>query len=219
MGLGGGNSDTTWLTVGYGHIRQKCNSDHSGAVERTDKEGKKIYAIEHGFVEGALVGIRFEGEGTYGNQWVVFIRDGKEKYGLQISEKSRYATDLLKRIPKLAMNQFYKFTAYDFETKEKKRKIGLSIKDKEGNPVDGLYQDFEKTPDGKWKVTNKNGYPNFEGDSEKADTEDWQMYYMKATKVMREKALEYIQANFTAEPLEQIDNTFGQKEPDDDLPF
>jgi len=218
MGLGQ-TSGLMYLSIGFGRIRRTANEGTEGAVERALKSGKKTYAIEYNYVSGTLVDIKFKDDTEYGKSWTLIIKDGDKDYGVQISEESRYASDLLKCMPNLHKNQYYKFTPYDFENNGKRKK-GLSIKNEHAERVENYYQDFNQV-DGKWDIKNKYGFPVYEGDSK--DTDELKIYFMRATKFLREKALEHVATHFgdgNNDPLLNQDNSEpGKDQPEDDLPF
>ena len=207
----GEKSDRMYLSISYGQIRKRCNPDTPGAIERQTKDGEKTYAIEYRYVSGTLEGVTFRDDPKYGASWLILIVDGKDKYGISISEESRYASDLLKRIPNLVKGQGYRFTPYDFETDGKRRK-GLSIKDQADQPVPSYYQEYNEA-DNTW--SNLHGFPVFDGNSK--DKDDWKIYFIKVNKFLRESALEYLEDNFKDEIIEP--DSGKDMPPEDNLPF
>ena len=146
--------------------------------------------------------------------------DNDDHYAIQISENTRYASDLLKRIPNLRRGEYYKFTPYDFD-KNGKRKQGFSIKTIDDNPVDSFYGKFTQTEDG-WRVDLMNGLPAYDGDPK--DRDELKIYFMRVTKILRDKALAFIGEHFQYEKPTDVtqDNGFDEDIPmpdEGDIPF
>jgi hypothetical protein len=219
MGLGE-STKRNYLTIGYGRIRKKCGSSDPKAIERKTKKGDTIYAIEYNFIDGTLENIIFKDDPEYGKSWTLQITDGEVHYAVQIPEASRYATDLLKKVPNLHKGLIYKFTPYDFEDlNAKKRRIGLSIKTPNDKKIDSYYQKFTEK-DGKNICENLHGFPEFKGNSK--DSDELKIYFMQVIKFLRTKALEYISTEFLNQSI--VDDIPPEEPevtaPDDgDLPF
>jgi len=217
----GETTNRIYLSIGYGRIRHKCSKDNPKAVERETKSGDKTYAIEHTFVSGTLESVYYKEHHEYGNSWNILLSDGETKYCLQISEKSRDAVEFLKRLPNLSINQFYRFTPYDFKDGEKRRR-GLSIKDKADQSINSYYQSFEQDGE-KTVVKNLHNFP--EPESPPKDSDDWKVYFIKVGKFLREKSLEHLKQIVnepTKEPEQPDDIPMGDEPPADnseDLPF
>jgi hypothetical protein len=203
-----------YLTVGYGRIRSKCDATNSKAVERVTKKGEKTYAIEYQSITAQLEKIYYKESLEYGNAWAVQLKDGVDLYSLQISEQSRECGDLLKRIPNLVYGQVYKFTPFDFQA-EKGRKRGLSIKNIGDESIENYYQNFEKLPDGKWKITNLYGFPEYTGDPK--DRDELKLHYATVNVFLKKSALKFLN---TQQPIESA--TPGHEHEnivDDDIPM
>jgi len=99
------SSNREWHSVGFGKIRRKARADDPKAVERILNNGEKTYAIEYNCIGGILDGIRFKDDERYGKSWTLFVNDGDEQYAIQVSENTRYASDLMKRIPNLVRGE------------------------------------------------------------------------------------------------------------------
>jgi hypothetical protein len=209
----------TYLSVGYGRIRKKCERGTPGSVERTTAKGEITCAIEYSFLSGTLEGIQYRQSDEYGNSWAVDVADGDQHYRLQIPEQSRECGDLLKRLPNLLQYQFYKFTPYEFKEKNKK---GLSIKDKMDQPVPSFYQKYDQTGD-TWKVTNIQGFPDVDFDTKIAETDDWKIYFLRVNRFLREKALAILSGWGSKKedvPVHEAEVSDGIPSPtDNDIPF
>jgi hypothetical protein len=211
-------SHKQYLSVGFGRIRKKCNPDDPKAIERMTQKGEKTYAIEYKSIEGVLEDITFRDDPQYGKSWSIHIRDIDQVFCVQIPEQSRYATDLLKKIPNLHRGMKYKFTPYDYE-KNRKRKVGLAIDSTTGK-IESFYQKFTGNEAEGWKVENLHEYPTYDGDPK--DEDELKIYFTRTTKFLRIKAFAYLESHeFTVIPTEEISpEVEKEKESDDDgLPF
>ena len=209
-----------YLSVGFGTLRQKADKDNPKATERTLQSGEKTYAIEYMYVSGILDNIVFKDDPKYGKQWTVFVDDGEEHYAIRIKEDSRYASDLLKRVPNMYKGEHYRFTPYDFETNGKRR-VGLSIKNQADERIESYYQKFHDEGEGKFRVENLHGYPAFEGDAK--DKEELKIYFIQVAKFLRTEALKHLEGDFGIHvPTEINEPEIPDEIPigeEDDLPF
>lgn len=209
-----------YLTVSLGRIRKKTTKEDASAKERQTEKGDTIYERVYNAVSGTLENITFFDHKEYGKSWTVLIKDGEDLYAVQVHENSRYGIDLLKKIPNLSKGRTVKITPYDFELNNK-RKIGLSI-EQSGIKVEPYYQKFTQLEDGKYKVENLHGFPNFDGDPK--DKDDLKIYYTQVAKFLRGKAQEHIEGNFGRVLPESIADEIYKNEStdspeDEDLPF
>lgn len=211
-----------WLSVSFGRLRQKASKGDPGAISRELQNGDLSWAIEHNSLSGILDGVGFK-DGEYGKQWTLFISDGDEHFGVNISEGSIFCDDLLKRIPNMRKGERYKITPYDFDDDSGKRKTGLSIKkvdddDNEIDKVDSFYEKFKKDPEtGKVTVDIVNGMPVYDGP--KGDKEEFKIYLIKRTKFLRSRALEYVKQNFPWAPSSGGGHHTENSPPPDDIPM
>ena len=206
----GETTNRIYLSVGFGRLRKKAEKGDVGAIERTSKDGTKLYAVEYKYVTGNLENVLFRDDEKYGKSWILQMKDGDEHYGIQFSENSRYASDLLKRIPNMHRNQQYTIMPYDFEA-DGKRKVGLSIKNMAGEKVESYYEKFTKTPEGgTWEYLY--GFPAFPKGEKNKDR--IKIYFMELMIFLRERALKHIGENFKKELEPEI-----QHDNPDDLPW
>uniref|UniRef100_A0A6M3LYG3 Uncharacterized protein n=1 Tax=viral metagenome TaxID=1070528 RepID=A0A6M3LYG3_9ZZZZ len=210
----------TYVTIGFGKIRQKCKPDHPETVERKLQSGDPTYAIEYNSIDGILDNIYFKDDPKYGRSWNLLITSGNENFSVQVKEQTRYANDLLKCIPNLHKGKFYTFTPYDFEQNGKKKK-GLSIKDEADERVENYYQKFTQLEGGKWQIENLHGYPSYEGDSK--DKDELQIYFTRVLKFLRNEALQILQQKESETISENEPTTedipLPNEDHQDDLPF
>ena len=214
-------TNKTYLRVSLGKIRKTSDKSDALAKERKTDKGDIVYERVWNAVSGTLEDITFFDHKDYGKSWTVLIKDGEDNFAVQVHEDSRYGIDLLKKIPRLQKGYSIKITPYDFEVNNK-RKIGLSI-EQEGVKVETFYQKFTDEGNGKYKVENLYGFPNFEGDSK--DKDDLKIYFTKVAKFLRGKAQEHIDGNFKRALPESIadeiykNSSVTDAGTDDDLPF
>ncbi len=187
-----------FLTVSFGCIRKKCDSNVEGAIERTiESTGQKVYALEYRALSGILNGIYYKEHEKYGNSWVAVMEDGDNTWHLQIKEGNNFCIDFLAKLPYLKQHSKVRFQPYDYTSKnDGKRKRGLSIKTKEEGAdeyvdVENYYVKFDENNNPKFQYED---YPQFDGD--KTDKEDWRAYFIKLNKYLRKNAMAYLEKYF-----------------------
>jgi hypothetical protein len=114
----------------------------------------------------------------------------------------------------------YIFKPYEYE-KNGKKKVGIWITETTADTkIESVYQDFKQNADGTWTITNLLGYPEFDGNPK--DSDDLKIYFLKATKFLREQALKHIRDKFSNATIEQHPPEVEAKNPEDDsndVPF
>ena len=216
MALGKHGGGKAYFRVAYGAIRRTCQEGEPDAESRTTKDGKVVWEKVWGYLKGTLIGITHDLHDEWGHSWQLHI-DDDQVYVLQIQEDSRYGGDLLKKIPNLKIGTEYTFTPYDFTPKgEEKRKVGFSITDEStGEKVQSHYHKFDKA-NGKTKIEYLNGFPD-PGDTTGWDKDDWKAFNIKATKVMRNAALQLVHEPDSAVAQSSVNDAPAPTEAD--LPF
>jgi len=184
----GSNTGTakTYLSVGFGKIRQKqtenkqkVDANTPNAVCRKTQSGSESWALEHDFVSGKIEKIFYKEDKEFGNSFEVTIADAMDTYQLSFTEDSRFWFDFMKKLPNIDLSKEVKITAYDFEDKEKKRRVGISI-EQDGNKILSFYE--KKGEDNKWTLLH--GFPTGEGVDFK-DKDEIKMYFIKVKKFLR----------------------------------
>lgn len=186
--------DRTYLRIRYGRIVKPVPPGTEGAKMRKTNSGEVIYELTWESLSGILDNVTFRDDQRFGKSWNVFVRDDGRLFVLEIQEDSRYGTDFLKKLPNLHRGRFYTFKPFDFE-KDNKRRVGISITDEIDQRVESYYQKFKKVDDG-WVVENINDYPTYDGNPR--DAEDLKMYFIRVTKFLRARALEYLNNKFNS---------------------
>jgi len=187
MGLGSNNqTQKTFLTVGFGKIRQKTlenkqkvDANTPGAIKRLTQSGAESWALEHDFIEGVIESIFYKEDAEFGNAFEVTISDFGEKYQLSFSEESRFWIDFMKKLPNIDLSTKVKITAYDFTDKENKHKAGISIL-QNNIKITSFYE--QKIDDGNWEFLHN--YPTSKGVDFK-DKDEIKMYFIKVKKFLR----------------------------------
>jgi len=215
MGTGTNSGNKTFLSIGFGKIRQKYLDNKEKVSSVTDNAVKRIindkesWAIEKDFVEGIIENIYLKEDKEYGNSFEVSIADGITKYQLSVKENSRYWVDFAKKLPNINFSETVKLTTYDFEDSNNKRKVGISVM--QGNKKILSYYTDKKDD----KVFSINGFPSGK-DVNFKDKDDLQIYLIDVKKFLRKEFKNKIEPLFSNETLpENKDNT----EEKDDLPF
>lgn len=203
-----------YLSIGFGKLRMKCSPDNPKAIKRETDKGT-TYAIEYTSISGTLDAIIFRDDPNYGRSWLLQITD-KEQYQVQVSEESRYASDLLERIPNLVIGEIYKFTPYDFEdVLNKKRRVGLSIKTLSDEKVENYYKIYNED---KKEWIYKHGYPTYDGDWK--DKDEMKIYFMRVLKFLRTEARCLADKPTTKQVKDDLpDEPANPENIVDDLPF
>lgn len=214
MGLEKRENNTTWASIlsSDGTIRVRSAEINPEAVRRDYelKDGTKgfKYELVYNNLRGHINDLGFK-PGEYGNQLLITIDD----VTLAISTESKFADDILKKLPNVDFSKDVNFVPYVFPDDKGKEKKGVSI-----------YQDLGDVKAA--KLTNffydstvkkaKEGYPEFpsEEDRKKMDKDDWKIYFIKCRKFLQK----YIEENIIpkVEP-KQSDDEPGT--PIEDIPM
>lgn len=113
---------------------------------------------------------------------------GEDENGLSqiisIPVDGRYATDFLKRLPKIDLTKEVRLTPYDFE-KDGPRRVGISVAQRDDADnftltVDGDYFTKMEEVNGEKKYTNLHGFP----EATEEDASDWAFYFKGVNKFL-----------------------------------
>lgn len=229
MALGSNSSgDRTFLSVGFGKIRQKSvngkkvDAGTVGAVCRETQSGAESWALEHDFLTGVIEKIFYKEDTNYGNSFEVIITDGLDTYQLSFTEDSRFWFDMAKKLPNVNFSEKIKITAYDFEDKQThKRRAGISL-EQNGQKISSYYDYFDEDTQS-WSILH--GYPNEQIDWK--DKDEIKMYMIKIKKFLRSEFVRLIEPKLEAkqdvkEEPKETENApveVQKDEPTNDLPF
>jgi len=215
----GESENRTYLNIAFGKLQMRSSEGDPKAKKRETKIGKIIWERAYNYVEGQLEKIFMREHEEYGVSWILHIKDGDDRYSVQVQEASRFGDQLLQKIPNLQYGEVYKFTPYDFE-QDGVRKCGLSIKKGEDR-VESYYHKFTPVEGGKTRVELLHGYPEYKGDW--GDGDEVEYHFKKVRKFMRKHALEALEGKSWDTPQQQEEGPPQQDVPPietyDDLPF
>lgn len=184
MGLEKRENNTTWASIlsSDGTIRVRSAESNPAAVRRDYElqDGTKgfKYELVYNNLRGHINDIGFK-PGEYGNQLLIVIDD----VTLAVSMESKFADDILKKLPNVDLSKDVNFVPYAFEDNGKEKK-GVSI-----------YQDLGDVKAA--KLTNffydsatkksKDGYPEFPSEEErkKMDKDDWKIFFIGCRKFLQ----------------------------------
>lgn len=208
-------NDKKYLSIVDGSIREKVAEGTPNAIRREwEAGGEKGVKFEliYKQITGRIVGVEFyDGESggrKFRNLNLRFEEiDGKTPI-LSVGLSTRYATDLLKKLPNIDLKEEVLLRPYSFTPDgEEKEKVGVEIKQRDytGNFEKKITNFFHKKEGEKW--VEANGYPAPTDE----DREDWKFYYLKAGKFLEGYTKQHIIPQFEGEvaateyPAEEID--------------
>lgn len=218
-------TNNIYLKVSLGRIRRTTTKDDPKAEVRTNANNEEVYERIFKDCSGVLRQVVFNHHDEYGNSWNLHLEDNGQIFVLQFTEKSRYGTDMLKKLPNMKLGVEYKITPFDY-VKNNKPRAGvfiLAVKDK--MKIGDYYHQYTDLGNDQWEIKPLNDFPEYKGDPK--DEDEWRIYYMRVTKFLREKSQELLKQWNTEECIEASKHLDGHEEPvpstppaeDDDLPF
>ena len=216
-----GGDQKTFLTVGFGKLRQKSLGNKQkvdettpGAVRRETKDGSPVWALEFDYVTGIIENIFYKEDQEYGNTFEVLVSDVADNYQISFKEDSQFWTDFMKKLPHLDLKKEVKITPYDFTDKEGKTRKGTSV-EQDGEKVLSYYE--VKGSDGKWQLLH--GCPSADGVNFK-DKDDAKVYFIKVKKFLRKEFKDNFEPIFKdkGKVVDHAPETPSSDDPDD-LPF
>lgn len=128
----GSNEPRIYLSVADGKIIRNVPEGTPGAVERINKNEKKVWEMKYSFVSGILTGIRIKENEYNGNlmkSWQLSLVDGDDLYSLEIHYDSAWATSMLNAFanPELDFHKPIKFTPWQKDKPDGKKTRCLYI--------------------------------------------------------------------------------------------
>lgn len=101
MGLNKHGDGGIFLGIADGKLVQQHKEAQQGVTAtRTTKTGKTVHEEKFDYIEGILISLKTK-ENDYGKQYVLGVQDGDDKFYINISYSSRYATSFLKCLPNI----------------------------------------------------------------------------------------------------------------------
>jgi hypothetical protein len=215
MGLEVIENNVTYLTVVQGTLSQQVKEgtpkSEKRVYEKKDGSTGEKWELKYKSVSGIITGMKIK-DSDFGEQLIIVISDGEEKFQLQLPLSSNYFTDFGRKLPNIHITDKVNIAPYDFTPKDGKKKTGLSIT-QEGIKIENYYYDADKKE-------NLHGFPTPKGKGKGFDSDDWKMYFIEVKKFMKKKVQEVI-STMEVNPI----NTTSQTEVNDDekekddLPF
>lgn len=198
------NSPKTYLTVGFGKLRQKSLSNKEkvtsstpGAVMRETASGNESWALEYDYITGVISYIQFKEDRDYGNSYEVVLKDGPETFQLSFKADSRYWVDFMKKLPNIDLSQELKITIYDFEDKTtQKRKAGTSVEQNSAK----VLSFYDKKDGDNWSYLY--GYPDPSNVNWK-NKKSTQIYLLELEEFLHEEFMSRIFSQFDASPAHE----------------
>lgn len=193
-----------YYTIKEGSFRLPSNADDPEAIRReytNPKTKEDGVSYERGFkaLYGIITDVSFREntlkDGTNLRSININIGDNEDGVAqiISIPQDSRFATDLLKRLPSVDFSKEVRLMPYDFE-KDGPRQVGISIAYK--NPdteeftvkVGNDYFTKVEEKDGKKVYTNLHGFP----EPTDEDSSDWPFYFKKVEKFLIQYTKEHV---------------------------
>lgn len=220
-----------YFSIIQGSLKTTVDEKHPEAETRHwEAAGKKGVKIERtvNALKGIIVDVSFydgESDGRKFQNLQITLdpnADGKSPV-ISTSISSRYAQDILTKLPNIDFEQIVHIRPYAFKPNgEDKTVTGVEIlqKDAQGKftkKIENFFYDREKREA-------KHGYPQPEGDTSAYTTEDWEIYFKQARKFLVNYTREKICPLFidlkhqTPEPSSEDRKNEADINPDD-IPF
>lgn len=189
-------SNKKFLSIAQGSIRETVPEGTPNAVRRDWEAGGQKgtkWELVYDNITGRITSVDFfDGETKEGRKFsninITFDEMNGKVPVLSVGLSTRYATDLLKKLPNVDFKEEVRLRPYSFiPDGEDKEKTGVSITqiDHTGNFGKKIVNFFHKKEGDKWVAVN--GYP----EPTDEDRSDWKFYYMKAERFL----VQYTKAN------------------------
>lgn len=125
---------TVFLSVADGNLVQQHKAATPHTVERVTKTGKLVYEEKFKDLTGIISKIETK-ENDYGKQWAITFLDGDDRYVVNISYSSRYASSFLKALPNVKKRHLVKFMPWSmFDKNDATKKVtGITMYQNDGN--------------------------------------------------------------------------------------
>ena len=196
-----------------GSIRTTVPEGTQGAVARAWEAPDGSNGTKHELVfsrlSGLITDIKFI-DGDYGQNLVLeFTNDGNSVY-LSLGAASRFAEDLMKKLPGVDMKQVVTLAPYSFEDEQGKVRKGVTLYQGGTEPENKIANFFQEWDKEKKEFIYKNNYPKPKGDTSSYSKDKWKAYYLECLIFLTEYTQEHIVPQFTS-AVSEVDA--------DDVPF
>lgn len=125
MGLGN-REGGKYITILGGRFAIKAKEGEPGVEMRTNKIGNVVWEKFYDHFTAKLVNIRIRESAQYGKNWEFDFRDGGDVYTLQLSYSNSFATNLLKVLPNVNLEEEMKLQPVQ-KTEDGKTKSSLFV--------------------------------------------------------------------------------------------
>lgn len=191
----------SYLKIADGKLRAKSTKDNPNAEERyVEINDKFLYELVYTTCEGYIRAILQQDHEEYGTSYSLVLYDPatREKYSLQMGEKSRYFASLVMHLPNIDLSKPVEVKPYSFK-QDGKSSIGISFK-QDGKKVPNFYKDYDAESN---TTTPKHGMEAFDFAKVKNDKDERSILQIKLLKF------------FKAELKKQVERllTFCEKNP------
>jgi len=205
-----------------GTFRVQSTEDNPNAIKRDWKskdgsEGTK-YELKFNKLGGYIKGIYFK-EGLFHRELRLIIVDGEDKYILSMNTDTNFATDIMKKLPNLTLDEKVSLISFSFKNRK-----GITII-QDGEKIKDAYCDFDtktktRTYLSGFPVVNEKKRPTPE---EKTKwSKFWEAYYFEVEEYLVEKTGEIIKTLPEYKEEETVDSVIEElkEEPKlEDAPF
>lgn len=184
------SNNNLYLSIVQGSLRQAVPEGTPNAVRREWEAGGKKgvkWEIEYNAIVGKIVNVDFyqgEKDGKKFTNLNLTLDEVEGKYPvISVGVKTRYASDLMKKLPKVDFMEEVRIRPYSFQPEgEDKNVTGVEItqRDNTGNFNKKVSNFFVKKEGDKWVATN--GFP--EPDEETRQSGEWEDYYRQVAKFL-----------------------------------
>lgn len=117
MGLNKYGEGGIYLGIADGKLVQQHREPVKDVTAtRTTKTGKTVHEEKFDYIEGVLISLKTK-ENDYGKQYILGIQDGDDKFFINISYSSRYATSFLKALPNIDITKPVKLMPWSMADK------------------------------------------------------------------------------------------------------
>lgn len=176
-----------------GDLRMVVPEGTEGAVRREYESSTGEKGVKHELVfksiSGMITDVKFF-DGDYGRNLVITFdfEDGSEPVAVSLGCNTPFGEDVLKKLPNIKFKQAVSMRPYSFVGDNGKPMKGVTIMQGETKVANAFY-DAEKKE-------NLLDYPKPEGETDKYDTDDWEMFFTKCRKHTIQYAFDNILPQF-----------------------
>jgi len=123
----------------YGPTKSDVRIVRRAILAMGRKNGKSVFEEKFRDVSGLLISMEIK-ENDYGKQWIVEIKDGDDRFIVNIPHASRYSTSLLKSLPNIDLSKPIRLMPWSMADKNDatKKVTGITIY-QDGKKIEAAY--------------------------------------------------------------------------------